>query len=327
MAGVRALVTGATGKVGHAVASALRDRGEDVRALVRDPALAAGVLPAGVEPMRGDVTDPDSVKRAAEGCELVFNAMGLPEQWLADAEAFDRVNARGSETVVMAAAKAGARRVVHTSTIDVFHAPSGSRFDESTVADYPKGTAYERSKQRAEELVLAAARATDVEVVIVNPAAVYGPGPGGGATSFEHSLFTPLVERRRADVPMLPPGGTGMVFVPGLARGQLLAAERGQPGERYILCDTHVTFRHLAESVVRVAGRGMVPPTMPVAFAKALAAGGEAVSRVIGKPPLLPRGQLHFFLWNATPDAGKARRELGWKPTPLDDGLRTTLAT
>src|SRR3954447_9412745 len=198
---MKTLVTGATGKVGHAVASALLERGDEVRALLRDPARAAGALPDGIEPARGDVTDPDSVRRAAEGCELVFNAMGLPEQWLTDDEAFDRVNARGSETVVCAAAEAGVRRVVHTSTIDVFHAEPGGRFDESQVADYPKGTAYERSKQHAERLALEAAG--DMDLVIVNPSAVYGPGPPGSA-SLERQLFEPIVRRR---LPALTPGG------------------------------------------------------------------------------------------------------------------------
>ena len=98
------------------------------------------------------------------------------------------------------------------------------------MADYPKGTAYERSKQRAEQLALAAAAETGIELVIVNPAAVYGPGPGGDATSIEEALLRPLVEGRRGAVPMLPPGGMGMVYSTGLATGQLLAAERGVPG-------------------------------------------------------------------------------------------------
>src|SRR4051794_24563154 len=183
---MRALVTGATGKVGHAVAVSLVRGGHGVRALVRAPARAAAVLPAGVEAARGDVTEPATLEAAASGCELVFNAMGLPEQWFADPDVFERVNARGSEAVVRAAAKAGARRVVHTSTIDVFHAEPGAAFDESNVATYPKGTAYERSKQRAEELALAAAAETGIELVIVNPAAVYGgDGPGGDATTLE----------------------------------------------------------------------------------------------------------------------------------------------
>src|SRR3954468_937628 len=301
---MKTLVTGATGKVGHAVTSALLERGDEVRALLRDPARAAGGLPDGIEPARGDVTDPESVRRAAEGCELVFNAMGLPEQWLSDDEAFDRVNARGSETVVRAAAEAGVRRIVHTSTIDVFHAEPGARMDESQVADYPKGTAYERSKQRAEELVLAAAETTGVEVVIVNPAAVYGPGPSGSA-SFERQLFAPIVKGSRIATPAIPPGGCGVVFTPGIGRGQLLAAQKGQPGERYILCDRHVTLSELAEAVVRVAGpgrvplsggagalvggagRGRVPPPRPVGLARAMAVAGELLSQLIRKPPLL----------------------------------------
>jgi dihydroflavonol-4-reductase len=322
---MRALVTGATGKVGHSIARTLLERGDEVYVLVRNPGRASSQLPPGVQAIRGDVTEPASVEQAAAGCELVFNAMGLPEQWFADPDIFERVNARGTETVVRAAAAAGARRVVHTSTIDVFHAEPGTPFDESQVADYPKGTAYERSKQHAEGLALAAAAETGVELVIVNPAAVYGPGPLGSA-SVELGLLRPVVEGRRAAVPLLPPGGLPMVYSTGLATGQLLAAARGVPGERYILCDGQMSFRELAETAVRLAGRGRVPAVMPVPLAKALAAAGEVASRAIRKPPLLPKGQLHFFLWDARPQSGKAQRELGWVPTPLEEGLRAVVS-
>lgn len=323
---MRALVTGATGKVGNAVARALAARGDDVMALVRDPARAAALLPAGVEAARGDVTDPSSVRAAVEGCELVFNAMGIPEQWLADEGEFERVNAIGSETVVREAARAGVRRVVHTSTIDVFHASDGTPFDESRVADYPKGTAYERSKQHAERLVLAAAEREGIEVVLANPAAVYGPGPEGSA-SIERNLLEPVVNSRRAAAPALPPGGFGVLFSEGAGAGHLLVAERGEPGERYILCDGHTTIAELARTAVRVAGRGRVPPTLPLPVAKAMAAVGEPIARLTGKPPLIPKGQLLFFLWNAAPDSSKAQRQLGWQPTPIEDGVRATLAS
>jgi dihydroflavonol-4-reductase len=323
---MRALVTGANGKVGNAVTRALAARGDEVVALVRDPARAAAVLPAGVETARGDVTDPASVRAAVAGCELVFNAMGIPEQWLADEGEFERVNAIGSETVVREAARAGARRVVHTSTIDVFHAADGTRFDESQVADYPKGTAYERSKQHADRLVLAAAEREGIEVVLANPAAVYGPGPEGSA-SVERNLLRPVVEGRRAAAPALPPGGFGVLFSEGAGAGHLLVAERGEPGERYILCDGHVTLAELARIAVRVAGRGKVPPTLPAPVAKAMAAVGEPVARLTGKPPLIPKGQLLFFLWNASPDSAKAQRDLGWQPTPIEDGVRATLVS
>ena len=86
-----------------------------------------------------------------------------------------------------------------------------------------------------------------------------------------------------------------------------------------------MTTRELAKKVVEVAGRGRVPPTMPRPVARALAAAGEGVSRVIRRPPLLARGQLHFFHWQARADSSKAQRELGWQPTPLEEGLRRTL--
>jgi nucleoside-diphosphate-sugar epimerase len=311
---MRALVTGATGKVGNAVARALHARGDQVRVLVRDPARAEGVLPDEVERVRGDVTDPASVRAAVDGCELVFNAMGVPEQWLPDEATFELVNARGTENVVRAAADAGVRRVIHTSTIDVFHAEPGERFDETTLARHPKGTAYERSKQHAEELALAARG--DMELVFVNPAAVYGPGPGG--PSVDSQLILPVVRTR---LPALTPGGMGVVFAEGLAQGQLLAADRGRDGERYILCDRHVSLQELARAAKRVAGRGFVPPVLPLPAVRALAAVGETVANRLGVPPLLSRGQLHFMLWNAAPDSSKAQNELGWEPTPLEEGL------
>jgi len=119
----------------------------------------------------------------------------------------------------------------------------------------------------------------------------------------------------------------GFVYSTGLATGQLLAAARGVPGERYILCDGHMSFRELAETAVRLAGRGKVPAVMPVPLAKAISAGGEALSRILRKPPLLPKGQLHFFLWDACPLSARAQRELGWVPTPLEEGLTAVVAT
>src|SRR3954463_9979754 len=274
MGRMRALVTGATGKVGHAIASALLDGGDQVRALVRDPKRAASVLPAGIEPIKGDVTDVGSLAAAVEGCEIVFNSMGMPEQWVKDEAIFDQVNEIGRQQEAVAAKRAGVRRFVHTSTHDVFHADTGERFDETMLADYPKGTAYERSKQHAEDLVLA--ERDGMEVVILNPSGVYGPTPSP-TPSFENEVLEPAVRRR---LPALPPGGTGYAFVEGVAAGHLLAAEKGTDGERYILADGYASFREIAETVRDVAGRGRVPPVMPVPVARAIASVGEGLSRV-----------------------------------------------
>jgi dihydroflavonol-4-reductase len=316
---MRLLVTGATGKVGNAVARRLVDRGDEVVALVRNVAAARDLLPSGVELASGDVTDPESLRRAAQGADGVFNCMGLFEQWFADPGIFERVNAQGAANVIAAAREAGVGRVVHTSTFDVFHADSGGTVSEAAVADYPKGTAYERSKQHAEELVLAEAE-KGIDVVIVNPASVYGPGPWQG-TGLDRA-FRDAIRRR---LPGVPPGGMTLVHCDDVAAGQLAALERGSPGERYILADGYATMRELLAVAVDEAGRGWVPPAMPIQVARGLAATGEALSRVIRRPPLLGSGQLTFLLWQARADSSRARSELGVEFRSWEAGVRETV--
>ncbi|MEK6277936.1 MAG: SDR family NAD(P)-dependent oxidoreductase [Actinomycetota bacterium] len=318
---MRALVTGATGKVGNAVARRLAERGDEVVALVRDVAAARSALPAGIELAQGDVTEPATVHPAVEGADGVFNCMGIYEQWLPDPGRFDEVNAQGALNVIAAARQAGVRRAVHTSTFDVFHAEHGGTMSEADLADYPKGTAYERSKQHAEELVLAEAKVGEsIEVVIVNPAGVYGPGPWAGA-----GLDGAMRDAIRSRLPAVPPGGMTLGYVDDIAEAHLAAFDRGTPGERYILGDGFATMREIVATAVDEAGRGRVPPTLPEPLAKGLAAAGEGVSRLIRRPPLLGRGQLHFLLWEARVDKSKAREQLGIEFTPWDEGIRRTV--
>jgi nucleoside-diphosphate-sugar epimerase len=316
---MRALVTGATGKIGNAVARRLAERGDEVVALVRNPAKARELLPEGVELAKGDVTDPASVRAAAEGIDGAFNCMGLFEQWFADPGIFDHVNAEGARNVVVAAREAGAKRVVQTSTFDVFHAPQGGTVSEREVADYPKDTAYERSKQLAERLVLEEAE-RGIEVVIANPSSVYGPGPWQ-ATGLDRAIADAV--RRR--LPATPPGGMTLVFVDDVAAGHVAAFDRGQPSERYILADGFATMHDLLSLAVEEAGRGWVPPTIPVGLAKGMARAGEAISRRIKRPPLLGSGQLTFLLWQARAANEKARSELGIDFTPLPEGIARTV--
>ena len=279
-------------------------------------------LPAGGELARGDVTEPKSLAAASEGIDGVINCMGIYEQWLADDSRFEQVNAQGALNVITAARQAGATRAVHTSTFDVFHAEPGGTMSEADLADYPKGTAYERSKQHAEELVLAEARggAPGLELVIVNPAGVYGPGRWA-ASGLDGGIRDAI--RRR--LPAVPPGGMTLVYVDDVADGHVAAFDRGRPGERYILGDGFASMREIVSAAVEAAGRGFVPPTMPVPMAKAIAGAGERVADVIGRPPLLGRGQLHFLLWQARVDNSKAREELGIEFADWREGIARTV--
>ena len=184
------LLTGGTGLLGNHLARALVADGREVRALVRSPEKARGLLPAACEIVAGDVLDAASLRRGIDGCDVVYHAAGLPEQWLPDDATFQRVNVDGTAHLVDAALAAGVRRFVYASTIDVFAWRPGEPFDESRLDEQPKPTAYERSKQDADRLVTAALQ-RGLPAVFLHPSAIYGPGPAGspGLNAFVRDLL------------------------------------------------------------------------------------------------------------------------------------------
>jgi dihydroflavonol-4-reductase len=316
----RVLLTGGTGLVGGSIARALVAAGRTVRALVRAPARARAVLPAGVELVEGDVTDAASLRRAAADCAVVYHAAGLPEQWLADPSVFQRVNVQGTANAIEAALAAGVRRFVYSSTIDVFAAAPGAEYDESVIDPHPKGTAYERSKQDADRLVVQALD-RGLPAVFVHPSAVYGPAPA--ASPGLNDFIARIV---RGEIPMLLPGGMPVVYAPDLAAGHLLAETKAAVGARYIFSESYHSLVDIARAVVAAAGRGRVPRVMPLGVARAVSRAGERLAALIRRPPLIPAGQLHFLQWQARPRSARAQRELGWRPTPFAAALPPTIA-
>jgi len=315
------LVTGATGLVGYNIVAALLQRRRKVRALVRSLEKGRRLLPLDCKLVRGDVTDRDSVERAMAGCGVVYHAAGFPEQWMKNTDIFERVNVGGTRNMVDAALQQHIRRFVYTSTIDVFAAAAGQEYDESLLAVDPKGTPYERSKQGADQAVTAALE-NGLPAVFLHPAGLYGPGPSDSPGTNEF-----ILKLHRGQVPMLLPGGFPMVFAPDVGEGHVLAELKSDVGGRYILSEGYYALSDLARVILEELGlRKRVPPVMPIGIVKAVAAIGEWWADITGKPPLIPKGQLHFMQWQAFPKNNKARRILGWSPTPLRRGLQQTIA-
>ena len=252
------LLTGATGTVGHALAEHLLRDGRSVRALVRSPERARGLLPDAVELAAGDVTDPASIRTAIDGCRVVFHAAGLPEQWRLDPDDFKRVNAEGTRNMVDAALLAGVERFVYTSTIDVFEWSPGVPFDESGLDRHPRPTFYERSKQEADRAVVDALE-RGLDAVFLHPSAVYGPAPvlAAGLNDF-------LVRLARRKIPAVLPGGMPVVHADDVAAGHLRAERDAPAGGRYILSGPYRSLRDIAETVKRADPGARVPPVMPV---------------------------------------------------------------
>lgn len=313
------LVTGATGLIGNAIAKKAVEAGHQVKALVRSEDRARKILPSEVTLIRGDVTTPESLPDAVRGAEIVFHAAGLPEQWQADSSIFDRVNRQGTVHVLRAAQEANVRRVLYTSTMDVFAAPQGGVLTEDNIDSYPKPTYYERSKQAAEREA-EGFLGRGLDVVFLNPSAVYGPSPVHVALN---SFFIQLLKRQ---VPLLPPGGMSVCYVDEVAKAHLAAIDKGKKGERYLLSDRYVSNAELGALIVKEAGLPRVPPTAPTLLMKGLAAVMEPLAQRFGFTPLIAKGQLSFVLWQARVDSSKAQRELGYQPFSLEEGVRRTIS-
>ena len=318
MSGPPILVTGATGSIGWNIAQQLARTG-GVRALVRDREHAAEVLPSAVELVTGDLNDPPSIRRALEGVRVVFHAAGMPEQWVRNPALFHRVNVEGTRALTEAARAEGVEAFVYTSTVDVFRRSPAEPFDESVLETEPLGTPYERSKQGADRIVAEAMEA-GLPARFVHPAAFFGPSPS--ATPGVNALLVKLARNR---MPALPPGGMPVVYGPDLGRGHILAAE-APVGSRYILSDRYVELAELAALVQELLPKARRPPVLSEPIARFASKLTEGLSNLTWRPPLLPAGQLHFLLSQVTPDASRARRELGWRPTPFRTAIAKTLS-
>ena len=313
------LITGATGQVGNAIARRLADDGVEVRALVRSPERAQ-VLPAGVQPVFGDVTDAPSVRAALEGCATVYHAAGIPEQWRRDVDEFARVNVEGTRNVVEAALATGVERFVYTSTDDVLVQAPGAQFDESVINPNPGHTPYQRSKQEADRIVTAALD-RGLPAVFLHPSGLYGPAP-----FLVKGLNDLLMQLAKRKTPALLPGGMAVAYSEDVADGHVRAATQAPVGARYLLSESFQSLTDIARAVAASEPDAKVPRVMPLPVARAVSTAGERVAQVTNRPPMIPRSVLQFLERGSRPTAARARNDLGWNPTPFATGVERTLA-
>jgi dihydroflavonol-4-reductase len=310
----KTLVTGGAGLVGSRVARLLVERGDDLRLTVREHTLREH-LDFEYEAVRCDILDRQAVRRALRGVERVFHVAGLTSMRAPARELF-RVNAEGTRIVMEEALRAGVERIVHTSSVAaVGPAPRGAVADERQL--FPAdGCAipYVDAKREAEVQALRLA-ARGLPVVIVNPAFVLGAG------DFNHSS-TELVRRfLRREIQAYVDGTLNVVDVDDVARGHLLADERGQVGERYILGNRNFTLDRLFADLGRLSG--VQPPLLklPLPAALALARVAEGLP---GRPPFTTVEVRASSLWWAFSSA-KAKRELGYSAGHHEETLVRTI--
>jgi nucleoside-diphosphate-sugar epimerase len=313
-------VTGATGFVGGRVARLLRAEGHDVNALVRDPAKAADLAALGVRLFPGDVTDAASLRAPMAGTDGVFHIAGWYKVGMRDKRDGERVNVQGTRNVLTAMRDLGIPKGVYTSTLAVNSDTHGVLVDESYHFEGQHLSEYDRTKAAAHEIALEF-MAAGLPLVIVMPGLIYGPGD----TS---SLGESIRQYLRGRLPMLP-AQQRLTFahVDDVARAHLLAMQKGQPGQTYIIAGPAHTLAEFFDMAAELTGVPAPAMRMPPRAVRATAALMRLVEKVVpvegtyNSEALRVIAGVSYLGTNA-----KARRELGYAPRELREGLGETLA-
>ncbi|MDX6687675.1 MAG: hypothetical protein QOF86_3803 [Baekduia sp.] len=315
----RVLVTGASGLIGGALAARLRERGDDVVALARSDAAAAALRAQGFDVVAGDVLDEGAMTVAGRSCETVFHVAGVNAFCPPDPALLLRVNVDGAATVVRAAARAGAGRVVLTSSAAALGEPHGTVGREDAPHRGSYMSLYERSKREGEDAAFAAARAGGIDLVAVNPSSVQGPGRAGGTGRI-------LIAYLNGRLPAFVDTQLSLVDLADCVEGHVLAAERGRPGERYVLSGATLGALEALAIVAGLTGVDERPRLLPPAVATAAAAVVEAGARLARRRPPICREMVRTLLHGHRYDGSRATRELGLAYTPVRETLARTIA-
>lgn len=312
------LLTGATGFIGSALLGALVADGRSVRALVRRPEDAGAVAALGAEPLLGDLSDPESLRRATDGCSVVYHAAGLNAMCLADSTRLDRVNIDGTAALVSAAADAGVGRFVYTSSAAAIGEPEGAIGVESTPHRGSYNTAYERSKHRAEMAALELAGERGIDLVAVNPSSVQGPGRTGGTARI-------LIAYLRGRLRFAVDTRMSLVCIDDVVRAHLRAEDVGEAGERYLVSGWTATVREAIAALGAVTGvttRVRFVPSWSLGVAAAVT--GAAYRLMRRDAPLcaeMMRALRHGHAYDGT----RIEAEWGFRYTPPETWLTETV--
>ncbi|HLV99233.1 MAG TPA: hopanoid-associated sugar epimerase [Ktedonobacterales bacterium] len=317
----RVLVTGATGFIGSHVARQLLEAGYEVRALVR-PASAdeqrRNPLDPRCEVCPGDVRSPPSLRHALQGCDALVHTAADYRLWARAPWTIYDTNLIGTRNLLVAALRQGVQQVVYTSSVAACGIPTdGTPGNETTPIDQRHlAGAYKRSKYLAEHEALSLAR-EGLPVVVVNPSTPVGPGdvkptPTGRI----------IVDFLRGRLPAYLDTGLNLIAVEDCARGHVLALEKGQIGERYILGNRNLSLHEILGMLAKLAHRAPPRFKVPRWLAYAAAYSDELIEgRLLRRAPGIPVNGVRMSAHHMYFDASKAVRELGLPQSPVEDAL------
>jgi dihydroflavonol-4-reductase len=318
---MKVLVTGATGFIGGNLARELCRRGYQVRALVRPNSSTLTIEDTGIEMVTGDILDQESLGKAVRGCQRVFHCAAVYSFWSPDPRAIYRTNVDGTAAVLETCRRAGVERVVYTSTVSTIGLVAGGLGTEDTVVDpHHLVGHYKKSKYQAEQVALKMA-AQGLPVIVVNPTAPVGPWDVK-PTPTGKVVLDFLLGR----IPAYVDTGMNLVDVEDVAVGHILAMEKGEVGQRYLLGNRNLTLKELLNILADVSSRS--PPRWKLPFWLAIGAGYLDLAvegKVLRKEPRIPLEGLKVSRTPMYVSCQKAVTELGLPQSPVESAVEKSV--
>ncbi|MBE9189670.1 NAD-dependent epimerase/dehydratase family protein [Gloeocapsopsis crepidinum LEGE 06123] len=318
---MKALVTGSNGFTGSHLVQALEQRGAQVVGLVRKSSNLSRLADSKLQLVYGDITDRTALQSAMQGVDTVFHTAAYVELGLVDDNKMQRVNVEGTRAVMEVAQASGVPKIVYCSTIGIFGDTKGEAIDETfqrRQTDF--SSAYDRTKYEAQQIVDKFA-SQGLSVVSILPSGIFGA---------DDPHFGPVLQQFLKGRLKLWAGGdriTGIVHVDDLVDAMLLAAEKGIPGEHYIISAGELSTREMFEFLSQQTGIS-VPKEAPKSVVQLAGNILDPIGRVLKWQPPLSRERVHYIYDRCVRvDATKARQQLGWQPRSVEETLSEIVKT
>jgi nucleoside-diphosphate-sugar epimerase len=321
---MKVFITGGTGFIGTRLTERLISANHNVTLLVRNPSSALFTGNDKVSFIKGDLSNKAALLEGMKDCEWVFHMAAWVKPSYKDPAIVTGINIEGTLNVFDAAFESHVKKVVFTSTGGTMsYSHDGNPVDENTNQDPTFHTLYEKTKAEAEKMAIEYSK-KGLTVITVNPTRVYGPGK-----LTESNSMTKIISLYISGLWRIIPGNGksigNYVFIDDVIEGHILAARYGRSGERYILGGENHSFRSLFDIIGETAGKKRILVNLPAGLMKGIIKGFMFMSKISGSPPAITMDWLDKYLNNWIMSSNKASMELGYKITPLSEGVSRTI--
>jgi nucleoside-diphosphate-sugar epimerase len=321
---MKILVTGATGYLGHRLALSLAERNDEVHILVRNPNSENIPQHKNIKVFSGDITDKSSITEAIYGCEQVYHTAALVKAFDKDASLFYKVNVEGTRNLLDLSLERGVEKFVFTSSCSVIGATKREAMSENDTRITPLDNDYDTTKYQAENLVKEYSN-KGLHTVIVSPSKVFGPSGFETKTISVNTIINKFIKGEFTFIPKPSKLVANYCLIDDVVNGHILAMSKGKSGENYILGGENISFETLFNAIGTLSekkGKLIGIPRIVMKFFSILQ---WIKFKTTNREPLITENSIRQIYCNKIFSSEKATRELGYKITPLREGLQQTI--